>query len=487
MTTEARQMSRNLSLISINKVIQLMGGALWALIIPRWMGPEAYGQFALATAISLLLWWAGDFGGLEVFGRHLPTLREKNPEEARQLFAQTFLLRVLVAVLLIPLMLVVGPLIAPWLRGWPSFLIAASAGLHIISWTSYHTLYAQNEMGKWSVEISWRLTVQLPLILLVASYGLVAQMAAYMFTEIIFLAIAVWWTRAWFSEADFRPNLRFLRPYMRMGVGFWATNVGIILLFRTGTILVQILTGDSVQVSYYDLALVVFFLIFTIVDQLTRAFLPTVSEFEDEGQKQRLGNWLQVVTSWGTALAMLAVVGVQYTADWIMPFILGSDYAASAPVLRIMLLALPALVLVGVGTVATAVRQSARAKIIAIAIGIVIFWGGSAILAPRLGATGAAWALSLGLITYALALFAQVREDLQFRWGALIAIIALALPLLALTPLLTSNILLALAVFAAVSLLYLGVCLLLKLLPPEPLQLVGRLVRRKDQRSTIKD
>jgi O-antigen/teichoic acid export membrane protein len=487
MTTEARQMSRNLSLISINKVIQLMGGALWALIIPRWMGPEAYGQFALATAISLLLWWAGDFGGLEVFGRHLPTLREKNPEEARQLFAQTFLLRVLVAILLIPLMLVAGPLIAPWLRGWPSFLIAASAGLHIISWTSYHTLYAQNEMGKWSVEISWRLTVQLPLILLVASYGLVAQMAAYMFTEIIFLAIAVWWTRAWFSEADFRPNLRFLRPYMRMGVGFWATNVGIILLFRTGTILVQILTGDSVQVSYYDLALVVFFLIFTIVDQLTRAFLPTVSEFEDEGQKQRLGNWLQVVTSWGTALAMLAVVGVQYTADWIMPFILGSDYAASAPVLRIMLLALPALVLVGVGTVATAVRQSARAKIIAIAIGIVIFWGGSAILAPRLGATGAAWALSLGLITYALALFAQVREDLQFRWGALIAIIALALPLLALTPLLTSNILLALAVFAAVSLLYLGVCLLLKLLPPEPLQLVGRLVRRKDQRSTIKD
>ena len=119
MTAEARQMSRNLSLISINKVVQLMGGALWALIIPRWMGPEAYGQFALATAISLLLWWAGDFGGLEVFGRYLPTLREKKPKEARELFAQTFLLRVLVAMLLIPLMLIVGPMIAPWLKGWP--------------------------------------------------------------------------------------------------------------------------------------------------------------------------------------------------------------------------------------------------------------------------------------------------------------------------------------------------------------------------------
>jgi len=331
------------------------------------------------------------------------------------------------------------------------------------------------------------LIIQLPLIFLVAHYGLTAQMAMYVLTEVIFLCIGIWWTRDWFRGNDFRPNLRFLKPYMHMGLGFWATNVGIILLFRTGTILVQILTGDSVQVSYYDLALVVFFLIFTIVDQMTRAFLPTVSEFEDEGQKERLGNWLQVVTSWGTALAMLAVVGVQYTADWIMPLMLGSEYADSAPVLRIMLLALPALVLVGVGTVATAVRQSARAKIIAIAIGIVFFWGGSAILGPRLGATGVAWALTIGLIVYALALFAQVREDLQLRWGVLLAIIALALPLLlplvALTPILKSNILLALAVFVVASLIYLGICLLLKLLSPEPLQLIAQLLNRQQQTS----
>jgi hypothetical protein len=142
------------------------------------------------------------------------------------------------------------------------------------------------------------------------------------------------------------------------------------------------------------------------------------------------------------------------------------------------LLALPALVLVGVGTVATAVRQSARAKIIAIAIGIVFFWGGSAMLGPRLGATGVASALTIGLIVYALALFAQVREDLQLRWGVLLAIIALALPLLTLTPILNSNILLALAVFAVAGMTYLGICLFLKLLSPEPLQLVTKLIGR---------
>ncbi len=476
MTTDAHKMSRNLSLISFNKIGQLIGGVFWAAIVPRWLGPEAYGQLALAMAISLLLWWAGDFGGLEVFGRHIPSLLDRKPEDARQLFSQTFLLRVLVAISLIPIMLMVGPLIAEWLRGWPSFFIAVSAGIHIISWTSYHVLYAQNEMGKWSFEVSWRLTFQLIPMLLVGAYGLSAQMAAYTFNELIFLAIAILWTLAWYKRNSFKPNFGFLKPYARMGLGFWATNVGIILLFRTGTILVQIQTDDPVQVSYYDLALVVFFLVFTIIDQLTRAFLPTVSEFEEEGQSERVGFWLQTVTQWGMALALLAVVAVQYTADWIMPFILGQDYGDSATVLRVMLLALPALVLVGVGTVATAVRQTARAKLIAITIGIVLFWGSSAILTARFGAVGTASAMTLGLTVYALALFAQIREDLQFKWGTLLGLVLLTIPLLLLQPLVASNILVAFATLAVVSLLYLGVAMLARLLSPAPLQMLSGLL-----------
>ena len=133
MTTEARKMGRNLSLITINKMIQLMGGALWALVVPRWMGPDQYGRFALAMSLSLLLWWVGDLGGLEVFGRHLPPLLEKDPQKARQLFGQTFLVRLFLAAMLVPIMLLVGPWIAPWLTGWPAALIGISAGLHILS------------------------------------------------------------------------------------------------------------------------------------------------------------------------------------------------------------------------------------------------------------------------------------------------------------------------------------------------------------------
>lgn len=475
-------MGRSLSLISLNKFVQLIGGALWAAIVPRWLGPEDYGRFALAMSISLLLWWVGDFGGLEVFGRFLPGLDERDPRAARRLFGQMFLLRCLVGLSLVPFMLVVGPRIAPWLTGWPAALVGLSAGLHIISWTSYHTLYARKEMGKWAVELSWRLITQLPLVLAVGQWGLTAQMAAYTVNELIYLALGLWWTRRDLAGAEWRPAWRSLWPYLAVGLGFWATNAGLIVLFRVGTTLVQVFTGDAAEVSYYDLALVVFFLVYTIVDQLIRAFLPMVSTFKEEGQDERVGAWLQIVAQWSAALGVLFVVVVYYTAAWIMPFVLGAAYGRAAVVLQVMLLALPALALVSVGTVATAVRASARAKLIAILGGIVAFLGSSPWLIARFQAVGAAGALALGLMVYAVILFAFIRHDLRLRWSALAGLMALALPLLAARPLIGDRFDLAVAASLVAVVAYVGLALGLRLLSPAPLRLVPRLLRKDDGR-----
>lgn len=480
MTTEARNMGRNLSLITMNKVVQLIGGALWAVIIPRWMGPEAYGRFALAMSLSLLLWWVGDLGGLEVFGRHMPVLTERDPDAARQLFGQAFFVRLLIALSLIPFMLLVGPLIAPWLSGWPAALVGLSAGLHILSWTSFHLLYARKEMGKWATELAWRLMTQLPLVLLAGKWSLTAQMSAYTANEVIFLALAVWWTRKWFRWRALRPNLSLLRPYLRMGMGFWATNVGLILLFRTGTLLVQVLTGRSAQVSFYDLALTVFFLVYTIIDQLMRSFLPTVSQFHVDGEQERVGRWLQVLTQWGAALAVAAVIAVQYTADWILPAVLGGDYQETATVLRIMLLSLPALVLVGVGTVATAMHQSPRAKLIALAVGAIVFWGSALFITPGYGAIGTAWALTAGLNVYALLLFTQVRHTLQLPWLKLAGILALGLPFLLLRDFLPHRFGMALLMAVLAVLVYFGLSWGLGLLSAELLQMLRRTLKKQE-------
>ena len=76
-----------------------------------------------------------------------------------------------------------------------------------------------------------------------------------------------------------------------------------------------------------------------------------------------MASWLQTVTQWGAAVGVMAVVVAQYTARWIMPFVLGADYGDSARVLQVMLLALPALVLkLAAGGFALALLETLSAK-----------------------------------------------------------------------------------------------------------------------------
>jgi O-antigen/teichoic acid export membrane protein len=136
------------------------------------------------------------------------------------------------------------------------------------------------------------------------------------------------------------------------------------------------------------------------------------------------------------------------------------------------------LVLVGVGTVAAAVHQSPRVKLIAIAVGAVTFWGTAAYITPRYGAVGAAWALTLGLNIYALLLFSQVRHALRFPWTKLIALLLLGFPFLFLRPMVSHSFLLALAASVAAGILYLGLGLATRLLSTDFLKTAVGLVRR---------
>ncbi|HID33116.1 MAG TPA: hypothetical protein EYP25_00845, partial [Anaerolineae bacterium] len=147
-------------------------------------------------------------------------------------------------------------------------------------------------------------------------------------------------------------------------------------------------------------------------------------------------------------------------------------------VLRVMLLSLPALVLVGVGTVAAAVHQSPRVKLVAITVGAITFWLSALYVAPRYGAVGAAWALTLGLNIYALLLFAQVRRALNFPWRKLIALLALGAPFLFLRDFVTGNFLLALGASLLAGAVYLGVGVITGLLTTDFLDMVKGLLRK---------
>jgi hypothetical protein len=122
-------------------------------------------------------------------------------------------------------------------------------------------------------------------------------------------------------------------------------------------------------------------------------------------------------------------------------------------------------------------------KLLAIAAGALVFWGGALFLTPRYGAVGAAWALTAGLNVYALLLFAQVRPALGFPWRKLIALFLLAIPFLLAQNIVTPNFLIALAASVGAAMIYLGAALLLRLISPDFLKMAAQLLpgRGSDQ------
>ena len=55
-------------------VLRLVGGVCFALLVPRLMGPEQYGRYALATSVAAWLALLSGLGLLNATTRYLPPL-----------------------------------------------------------------------------------------------------------------------------------------------------------------------------------------------------------------------------------------------------------------------------------------------------------------------------------------------------------------------------------------------------------------------------
>ena len=87
---------RNLSVVSLNKVLQVAGLAVTVALVPRLFGVEDYGRFAFVLSLSYLGQVLGDFGTLDVMGRFVPGLTSA---EASRLYMRTLAFKVVMGVI----------------------------------------------------------------------------------------------------------------------------------------------------------------------------------------------------------------------------------------------------------------------------------------------------------------------------------------------------------------------------------------------------
>ena len=70
--TEARQTARNAGWVIAQRVLHVAGAAVFALVIPRMMGPAVYGRYALLTSVSMWFALLSGLGAVSLMTRTVP-------------------------------------------------------------------------------------------------------------------------------------------------------------------------------------------------------------------------------------------------------------------------------------------------------------------------------------------------------------------------------------------------------------------------------
>ncbi len=437
----ARTTAHNLSAISLHKAPQIAGAFAFAVLIPRLLGQELFGQLTFVLSLSLILQMLGDLGGLDIFGRHVPGWRQEGGagwDRIHWLAWQLTWTRLAIGLVTTIALTVSAPWLAPWLSRGQGLLIGLGVALRILSWTPYHLSFGLNQMGRWSVDLSWRQLVMIPCLILTLPWGLTGLLVGLLVSEAVFLIPGLVWSRPVWRPV--RPDWPGLLPYLRFGAGFFLANAVIVLLYRSGPVLLELLTHDTVAVGYLGLALSLYMLISSVLAQYIASFTPTLALLHTRQQYAGARRWLDILLRYISALMGVLLIGIALLTFPVAPLLFGAAFASVGIVFMVLGLALIAQPLAWAGRSAAAAFGHPRVAFVAALSGLSACLVASLLLIPAYTATGAAAALVVGVTTMAVALVVLGRSWLHPPWRSLVLTFA---PLLALLPLLNPDRLLA--------------------------------------------
>jgi O-antigen/teichoic acid export membrane protein len=402
---------RSLSAVSLNKVVQVAGLVATVALVPRLFGAEDYGRFAFVLSLSYLGQVLGDFGTLDVLGRFVPG---KTSGEAGRLYMRTLAFKVVVGVGCGVITAGIALALTQWMTWVWAGLTGLGVALHIVAWVPFQFALGLNRVGTWMAEQAWRQWALLLLLLaLLPLWGLGGALLAVLVMEIIFCGLGIWWVRDYWRSADLRLEWSYLAPYVRFGLTFFLANLAAVALYRSGPALVELLSGDSKETGYFNLALGLFLLGYVTVSQFAQGLIPLLSSFRAAGQMGQVRQWLRNFIFHGWWLSCLGVLAVCLLADGVVPLVFGPDFAPAAASLKWISLGMPLATLLWAGNVLATVMGRGRLKFFAVLTALLAFTVATLALTPLYGAVGASLAMTLAVVVNVLVLAVYLQPEFK--------------------------------------------------------------------------
>jgi O-antigen/teichoic acid export membrane protein len=462
MIDEARITVRNASFLLAQRGFHIVASFLFAVLVPRMMGPGNYGRYALITSLYLWLVWGSDLGSSQVMGRYIPHLMLKREKEKLQKFFGNLLAASLVSGALCACLYLL--LTSLWLTDLDLILlITMSAALLLRAAANpfFSLFLGLNQAARWGMgEILRHWFI---LVLVIIGFYLAGLQGAFVglwLAELIVLSIGVWWGKSYFSWTELRLDIHYLTPYLRFGLVFLIFNLLSAAFQCSGEVLVRLFYPDYVQVAYFGLANNVYLTIAAVIPQFTIAFAPFMITLQAQGKTEIFRRWIEQLINGLTVAGMFVVFGVLLLGNNLVPLVLGAAYRPVTANLFLLALTLWFQILSSAAILLAVVCNYPKTAMISAVVRLAALWIFGPFLIAKWGSLGGCFAVLLASAIYASYLTWRMKRVINYslrKWASIIALGFVFLPLLWLKASWSFNVLLY-AVFA------LGYCTLLILL-----------------------
>jgi O-antigen/teichoic acid export membrane protein len=395
-TREAQVTARNISAVLLLKTVQYPFLVLSAMVIPRVMGPHAYGEYALMLSIVVMTASATELGIGQICGRFVPSLELLGDLRPLQRFATGLLAAKLAldALLAGPLYLLLW---ATYGDRFPAtyFVLAISTLVVLdLGMVPYGLMFGLNRLNLYALRDPLRRALNLVLVLVFYHYfGLYGALASTLMVEASLTALNLAWGRRFFRLQDFRLDLAFLKPYLQFGFVFYL-SMGVKTVWeKVGNPLIAYLTADAREVALFDIPNQMFLITIAFLLVTIGYLVPIFMRLLVTGREEKLVIWSGLLLKYIFALSTLTVGVFLITGPDLIPVLIGRNYAGVYPNAVVLLLGIFPMAVVQLGYVFCVVYREAWKYLQALLCALIAFVPAAFVLVPYLASMGAALAM----------------------------------------------------------------------------------------------
>ena len=441
--SEARHTVRNAGWLMGQRAFHVVLAALFAVLVPRLMGPDLFGQYSLLTSVSMWFAMLSGLGAVSLMSRVVPTFTAAGDIAGlRALFTSLLALRTGTGIVTaLSYMAIVALVLGE--RDWVSAgLIAAAVFARTVGNLCFTLFLGLNQAARWGMGDLVRRT--LTLVGVLAGFplaGLPGACAGFLFANLVVLVVGVAGARPYLSWALLDLRRPYLAPFLRTGTSFAAGNLVLAMAQRSGETIVRLATSDYAQVGFFGAAYSIYLTGAQALWQGAIAFSPLLVGLLHQGETEAVLVWLERLLKWMAIASSMALLATVMVGDDLVPLVLGQAYAAVADGLRPLTLSLVAMAICSIGRLAALVADRPGLSAMAAVAELGAFWSLGPLLASRYGATGMAFAALAGTTFYGAVITWRTRDILPYSLlptarALALSFVVLPLALLRGTPLL---------------------------------------------------